>query len=89
MRLPFKVPAPESWCICHDGDPEQDDQEDHDDDGYVGEEGVEPELRCMVHGVCDECEARRIFCKRNTFFIFAKIVNIILGAQYSAQLPGP
>ena len=68
VRLPFKVPAPESWCICHDGDPEEDGQEDHDDDdGYVGEEGVQPDLRCMVHGVCDECEAGRIFCKRNYF----------------------
>ena len=60
--------APESWCICHDDDPEEDGQEDHDDDdGYVGEEEVQPDLRCMVHGVCDECEAGRIFCKRNSF----------------------
>ena len=83
------MPAPESWCICHDGDPEEDGQEDHDDDdGYVGEEGVEPELRCMVHGVCDECEAGRIFCKKKNSF-YAKVGNNILGAQYSAQLPGP
>ena len=56
VRLPFRVPAPESWCICQD-DPREEDQEDHDDDGYVGEGGLEPDLRCMVHGLCDECEA--------------------------------
>ena len=59
------MPAPESWCICHDDPHEEEDQEDahNDDDGYVGEEGLEPDLRCMVHGACDECEEGRIFCK--------------------------
>jgi len=61
VRLPFRVPAPESWCICQD-DPREEDQEDHDDDGYVGEGGLEPDLRCMVHGLCDECEGPNSVC---------------------------
>ena len=67
------MPAPESWCICHDDPHEEEDQEDahNDDDGYVGEEGLEPDLRCMVHGTCDECEEGRIFCKNISVIFFS------------------
>ena len=60
VRLPFRVPAPASWCICHD-DPREEDQEDHEDhEDHDDDDQDELDPRCMVHGFCDECEVGRI-----------------------------
>lgn len=67
------MPAPESWCTCHDDHQEdnQENQEDQDDDDGYEEEGGhhEPDPHCVVHGVCDECEAGSEYFADYIFFL--------------------
>ena len=56
MKLPYRVPAPASWCLCRE-------DEDAENNAEAGAEaGVEADPRCAVHGTCDECEVSNSVC---------------------------
>ena len=56
VRQPNRVPVPDSWCLCHDDDEEGGDNADNNGD----QERFN--VRCMVHGSCDECEEANAVC---------------------------
>ena len=48
VRLPWILPAPDSWCSCEEEEEEE-------------EEGLAP-ASCPVHGECDQCQATNSIC---------------------------